>query len=261
METIILFAPLVGALLCGFGWRIIGETAAMWIATGLLFVSAILSWIVFLTFDGVTAADPDPALDRKRHALDRLGDPPRPADRDHADRGHHGLEPRAPLFLRLHGSRSAVARGRGLQAALLCLSVVLHLRDADAGDRRQPGADVLRLGRRGRRLLPADRLLLPQALGQCRRDQGLRGQPGRRFRLCARHLRAVLPDRFDQLRRHLRRRTRSGRNPADLPLDRMERGQPGGLPAVHRARWANRRSCSCTPGCRTRWKARRRSRR
>ncbi len=54
METIILFAPLVGALLCGFGWRLFGETAAMWIATGLLFLAAILSWIVFLTFDGTT---------------------------------------------------------------------------------------------------------------------------------------------------------------------------------------------------------------
>ena len=54
METTILFAPLLGAILCGFGWRIFGEAAAMWIATGLLFVSAALSWIVFLTFDGVT---------------------------------------------------------------------------------------------------------------------------------------------------------------------------------------------------------------
>ena len=54
METIILFAPLAGAVLCGFGWRVFGETAAMWIATGLLFLSAILSWIVFLTFDGTT---------------------------------------------------------------------------------------------------------------------------------------------------------------------------------------------------------------
>ncbi len=35
METILLFAPLVGAILCGFGWRAIGETAAMWLATGL----------------------------------------------------------------------------------------------------------------------------------------------------------------------------------------------------------------------------------
>lgn len=54
METLILFAPLLGALLCGFGWRLFGETAALWIATGLLFLSAALSWIVFLRFDGVT---------------------------------------------------------------------------------------------------------------------------------------------------------------------------------------------------------------
>ncbi|WP_300067856.1 NADH-quinone oxidoreductase subunit L [uncultured Ruegeria sp.] len=54
METTILFAPLVGALLCGFGWRFIGEKPAMWTATGLLFLACLLSWIVFLTFDGVT---------------------------------------------------------------------------------------------------------------------------------------------------------------------------------------------------------------
>ncbi|MAY88329.1 MAG: NADH-quinone oxidoreductase subunit L [Pseudooceanicola sp.] len=54
METIILFAPLVGALLCGFGWKVIGETAAQWVATGLLFLSALLSWIAFFSFDGVT---------------------------------------------------------------------------------------------------------------------------------------------------------------------------------------------------------------
>ena len=51
METIILFAPLVGALICGFGWRIIGEKAAQWVATGLLFLVCLLSWIIFLTFD------------------------------------------------------------------------------------------------------------------------------------------------------------------------------------------------------------------
>ena len=54
METIILFAPLVGSLICGFGWKFIGETAAMWVATGMLFLSALLSWVVFFTFDGVT---------------------------------------------------------------------------------------------------------------------------------------------------------------------------------------------------------------
>jgi NADH-quinone oxidoreductase subunit L len=54
METILLFAPLVGAIIAGFGWKMIGEHAAQWVATGLLFLSALLSWIVFLTFDGTT---------------------------------------------------------------------------------------------------------------------------------------------------------------------------------------------------------------
>jgi NADH-quinone oxidoreductase subunit L len=52
METIILFAPLLGALLCGFGWRIMGEYVAQWVATFCLFIAAVLSWIVFLSFDG-----------------------------------------------------------------------------------------------------------------------------------------------------------------------------------------------------------------
>ncbi|MEM9319786.1 MAG: NADH-quinone oxidoreductase subunit L [Pseudomonadota bacterium] len=51
MESILLFAPLVGALLCGFGWRLFGETAAAVIATSLLFLACILSWIIFLSFD------------------------------------------------------------------------------------------------------------------------------------------------------------------------------------------------------------------
>ncbi|MFT7593999.1 MAG: NADH-quinone oxidoreductase subunit L [Paracoccaceae bacterium] len=58
METIILFGPLLGALICGFGWKFIGESAAQWVSTGLLFLSALLSWVVFLTFDGVTEQIP-----------------------------------------------------------------------------------------------------------------------------------------------------------------------------------------------------------
>jgi NADH-quinone oxidoreductase subunit L len=54
METIILLAPLVGAIIGGFGWRAIGETGAMVVTTGLLFLSCLLSWIVFLGFDGTT---------------------------------------------------------------------------------------------------------------------------------------------------------------------------------------------------------------
>ncbi|WP_417270320.1 NADH-quinone oxidoreductase subunit L [Celeribacter sp.] len=54
METIILFAPLVGAIIAGFGWRAIGERNAQVLTTGLLFLSAFLSWAVFLGFDGQT---------------------------------------------------------------------------------------------------------------------------------------------------------------------------------------------------------------
>ena len=54
MVTIILLAPLVGALICGFFWRLIGERTGQIISTALLFLAAGLSWYVFLTFDGVT---------------------------------------------------------------------------------------------------------------------------------------------------------------------------------------------------------------
>jgi NADH-quinone oxidoreductase subunit L len=54
MEQIILFAPLVGALIAGFGHRALGDKTAQWLTTGLLFLAAALSWVVFLQFDGVT---------------------------------------------------------------------------------------------------------------------------------------------------------------------------------------------------------------
>ncbi len=47
MPTIILFAPLIGAIICGFGHKAIGERAAMAVATGMLFLAAFLSWVVF----------------------------------------------------------------------------------------------------------------------------------------------------------------------------------------------------------------------
>ena len=51
MATIILFAPLIGAILCGFGWRIIGERAGQILTTSLVFLAAFLSWIIFLRGD------------------------------------------------------------------------------------------------------------------------------------------------------------------------------------------------------------------
>ncbi len=54
MATIILLAPLIGAIICGFGWRIIGERAGQIITTSMIFLAAFLSWIIFLGFDGET---------------------------------------------------------------------------------------------------------------------------------------------------------------------------------------------------------------
>ena len=54
MTSIILFAPLVGALICGFGWKLIGERTGQVITTGLVFLGALLSWILFLSPTGPT---------------------------------------------------------------------------------------------------------------------------------------------------------------------------------------------------------------
>ena len=54
MAQIILFAPLIGAILCGFGWRLIGEKPAQILTTAMVFLGAALSWNIFLTFDGIT---------------------------------------------------------------------------------------------------------------------------------------------------------------------------------------------------------------
>ncbi|WP_120502467.1 NADH-quinone oxidoreductase subunit L [Roseovarius sp. EL26] len=48
MYKIILFAPLIGAIIAGFGWKVIGDKGAQWLTTGLLMLAALLSWVVFL---------------------------------------------------------------------------------------------------------------------------------------------------------------------------------------------------------------------
>src|SRR5690606_469684 len=53
MEKFVLFAPLVGSLIAGLGWRAIGEKAAQYLTTGLLFLVCFASWYLFLSFDGV----------------------------------------------------------------------------------------------------------------------------------------------------------------------------------------------------------------
>ena len=181
------------------------------------------------------------ALDHLRRARRRLGVQDRHADGRDVRRRDERLGARARLLDRLH------ARGRQ-PAALLRLPVGLHLRHAHAGDVRQPGADVLRLGGRRPLLLPADRLLVHQALGERGGDQGLRRQPRRRLRLCAGHLRPLRRLPHHQPRAAVRRRPGgcrpelrlprlSGRHPDDaVPAAVHGRdGQVGAVPAAHLA--------------------------
>ena len=49
MELIILFSPLLGAIVGGFFWRSIGESQAIYLTIALLFLSCFLSWIVFFS--------------------------------------------------------------------------------------------------------------------------------------------------------------------------------------------------------------------
>ncbi len=168
----------------------------------------------------------------------------RHADRCHAGGGEHRLLARAPLFDRLHGRGSE-------PPAVFRLSLAVHLRDADAGDGRQPRAAVLRLG--GRRLgeLPSDRLLVSEAVSERGRDQGFYRQSRRRFRFCARHLRRLHADRVDRLRDDLRRSVRADRQDhrslrlasgcADPDLPAAVYGRDGQIRAVPAAHLAARR--------------------
>ena len=60
---IIVFAPLIAALIAGFGNRMIGNTAAKVVTTGALFLSAALSWPIFIAFlSGSATAEVVPVL-------------------------------------------------------------------------------------------------------------------------------------------------------------------------------------------------------
>ena len=47
MIQILVFLPLVAALIAGLGNRMLGDTVAKAVTTGALFVSAVFSWIIF----------------------------------------------------------------------------------------------------------------------------------------------------------------------------------------------------------------------
>jgi NADH-quinone oxidoreductase subunit L len=52
MDVAIVALPLLGALIAGLGNRRVGDRGAQWITSGLMLISFVLSWIVFLQYDG-----------------------------------------------------------------------------------------------------------------------------------------------------------------------------------------------------------------
>lgn len=52
MEKFIVLAPLAASIIAGFGWRVISEKGAQVLTTAVLFAACIMSWMVFLGFDG-----------------------------------------------------------------------------------------------------------------------------------------------------------------------------------------------------------------
>ncbi len=62
--VLIVFLPLIAALIAGLGGRWIGKTAAKAVTTGALFVGALLSWPIFFQYIAGTAQPTViPALD------------------------------------------------------------------------------------------------------------------------------------------------------------------------------------------------------
>ena len=77
MASVILLAPLVGALIAGFGWKLIRRTGGNVDDHGPPDPGArCLSWVGVSHPRRHDGAGHDPALDRKREPQHRLGDPP-----------------------------------------------------------------------------------------------------------------------------------------------------------------------------------------
>ena len=167
------------------------------------------------------------------------------SDRDAAGRDR-GRQPDPPVQRRLH------AGGPGLRA-LLRVPQPLRRLHAGAGAGRQLPGDVRRLGRGRALLLPADRLLVQRQGQRRRRQEGVHHEPDRRLRL---------PDRDVP---HLARRSARWTSPRSSPRGaracwrRAARWSPRSRCSSSWAAPASRRRSRSTPGCPTRWPARRRS--
>ncbi len=210
----IVFLPLVGFLIAGLFGRVIGARASEVVTTALLLMAALLSWIAFFSV-GFGSGGTRVQVARWMVSGDLTVD------------WAFRIDTLTAVMLIVVNTVSALVHLYSVgymhddppSSALLCLSVPFYICHADAGNCRQPRADVLRLGGRGPRVLPADRLLVPEAVGGSGGHEGLHRQPRRRFRLRARHLPRVRSVRLGWLRADLPQGRGSRQD--DVPLHRL----------------------------------------
>ena len=181
MYVAAVFLPLLGAIVAGLFGRAIGDRAAQLVTCGLMAISAVFGCIIFyvVALEGIDAPLIVPVFewiavgDLKVNWALRI---------DTLTAVMLVVVTWSPALIHIY-SIGYMHHDPG-HPAVLRLSVALHLRHADAGDRGQFGADVLRLGRRRVCVLSADRLLVPAAKSANEAAiKAFRRQPGRRFRL------------------------------------------------------------------------------
>ena len=152
--------------------------------------------------------------------------------------------PGADLLAGLHGRRAATGA-----TSPTCRSSRL---DARAGHGRQHPHDLRVLGDGRRLVLPAHRLLVRPAGGRCRREEGVPRHALRRHRLPA-------GDPADLRRRRARSTSRRSSELAHGRRARRHDADAASRSASSPAPRQVARRCRSTSGCRTRWRARRRS--
>ena len=199
MPLAVVFLPLVAAIIAGFFGRAIGDRGSQLVTCGALLISAALGIFVFRDilassgpqiiplFQWIAAGGVDVAWSIR---LDTLS-------------GVMILVVTIVSSMVHVYSIGYMAEDKSIPRfmAYLSLFTFFMLALVTANDFR---AAVFRLGRRRPDVLPTGRLLVRPAGGQRRRDQGIPRQPGRRFRLLARHLRGFRDLRHARFRHRFR---------------------------------------------------------
>ena len=100
MILVLVFLPLLAAIVAGFGYRAFGATVAKLLTTGALFLSCALAWPIFIGFlSGASTASVAPVLTWMSRATFQVDWALRvdSADCGDAGRDHHRLGARPPL--------------------------------------------------------------------------------------------------------------------------------------------------------------------